>query len=197
MLITISGTPGSGKSTVAKLLVEKLHAQRIYAGQIMRDMAQQRGLTLEQFTSYAQKHPEVDLEVDQRVAQEVRSQKQSQHTLIVEGRTQSYFFPHSFKIFITVDPHEGARRIWQDLQNKTISKERNEGKITSLKALEKSIGQREEKDAQRYKAIYNFDYRDRAHYDLILDSTNRTPEQIVKEIKNAVKLALKLKRSKK
>ena len=36
MIISISGTPGSGKSTVAKMLVEKLGLVRLYAGGALR-----------------------------------------------------------------------------------------------------------------------------------------------------------------
>ena len=37
--ITISGTPGSGKSTVAKLLEGKLGVKYIYSGMIFRELA--------------------------------------------------------------------------------------------------------------------------------------------------------------
>ena len=48
MIITISGTPGSGKSTVAKIIVETLNAERIYVGGIRRELAREKGMTLQE-----------------------------------------------------------------------------------------------------------------------------------------------------
>jgi cytidylate kinase len=45
MIITLSGAPGSGKSTVAEALVKKFHLTRYYMGQIRRDQAKEHHLT--------------------------------------------------------------------------------------------------------------------------------------------------------
>ena len=46
MIITISGTPGSGKSTIAKILVNKLNMERLYVGRIMRELCRQKDIQL-------------------------------------------------------------------------------------------------------------------------------------------------------
>ena len=72
MILTISGTPGSGKSTIAKILVAKLHAQRIYVGGIRRELAKEKSMTLMELNEYAKTHPETDVDVDEKAAAEAR-----------------------------------------------------------------------------------------------------------------------------
>ncbi len=182
MIITISGTPGSGKSTVAKILLEKLHAERIYVGGIFRELVREKGLTLEQLESYIQQHPEIDREVDERAAAAARHFAQQKKNVIVEGRTQFHFLPESVKVYIKVDATVGAQRIWKDLQSKETKQQRNEGNLHSLEETKRRTQQREEEDAQRYKRIYHLDYRNESNYDLVLDSTKESAEEIARRV---------------
>lgn len=177
MIITISGTSGSGKSTVAKILVGKLNAERIYAGGIFREMAREKGMTLIEFEDYAKKHPEVDKEVDDLVAGKARKFEKKGRIVIAEGRAQFHFLPESIKIYIKVSVEEGARRIWKDLQDKEKSGERNEGKVSSLEQMKKKVQEREEADAQRYKKFYGIDHRIEKQYDFVVDTTKLDAEQ--------------------
>ena len=188
MIITISGTPGSGKSTVAAILVEKLGAERIYVGGIRRELARQKGMTLQELNEYAKTHPETDVDVDEKAAAEARILDKKNKLVIVEGRTQFHFLPESLKVFMKVKPEEGAKRIWKDLQNKSAQQQRNEGNINSFEAMKKRIYEREKEDAARYKEFYNLDHRDESQYDLVIDTTTITAQEaadkIIKSIKN-------------
>src|SRR3989344_9207948 len=129
MIITISGTPGSGKSTVAKILAEKLKAERIYVGGIRRDLAREKEMTLIELNEYAKTHPETDVDVDKKAANLARELEKKGKIVIVEGRMQFYFLPESVKVFIKVNVEEAAKRIWKDLQQKKTKQARNEGEI--------------------------------------------------------------------
>lgn len=187
MIITISGTSGSGKSTVAKILQEKLSAERIYVGGIRRDIARQKGMTLAELNVYAQTHPETDVDVDEKAAAEARLLEKKSKIVIVEGRSQFHFLPESVKVFIKVEPKVGAQRIWNDLQRKATRQERNEGNITSLTETERSLEEREESDARRFRKYYGINPRDESNYDLILDSTKQSAEEIAQKILKFVK----------
>ena len=50
MVITISGEPGAGKSTTAKLLAKKLSCKHYSTGDFMRDMAEERKISLLELT---------------------------------------------------------------------------------------------------------------------------------------------------
>lgn len=182
MIITISGTPGSGKSTAAEMLAKMLQAERIYVGGIRRELAREKGMTLQELNQYATLHPETDVDVDTKAAAKARELEKKNKIVIVEGRTQFHFLPESIKIFMKVNPEEGAKRIWKDLQNKAAQEKRNEGNIASFEAMKKRIYEREEEDAARYKKYYKIDHRDESQYDLIIDTTYLTPEKTVEKI---------------
>lgn len=182
MIITISGTPGSGKSTIAKILQQKLSAERIYVGGIRRELARKKGMTLVELNEYAKTHPETDVDVDKEAAAEARKLDKQGKTVIVEGRTQYYFLPESIKIFIKVDEEEGTRRIWKDLQNEQTRAERNEGNITSVEQMKKRIRQRATEDNKRYLKYYGIHPADESQYDFILDTTKITAEEGVRKI---------------
>ncbi len=189
MIITISGTPGSGKSTIAKKLVEALHAERIYVGGIRRELAREKGMTLEELNEYAKTHPETDVDVDRKAATYARelekrgkTEKTGKKVIIVEGRTQYHFLPESVKLYVKVAFDEGARRIWGDLQEKPARDARNEGRISSLEQLKEEIKKREESDSLRYRKYYGIDHRDEKQYDFVIDTTRITAEQATERI---------------
>lgn len=192
MIITISGTPGSGKSTAAEMLAKKLKAERIYVGGIRRELAREKGMTLQELNQYAATHPETDVDVDTKAAALARELEKKRKIVIVEGRTQFHFLPDSVKIFMKVNPEEGAKRIWKDLQNKAAQEKRNEGNIPSFEVMKKRIYEREEEDAQRYKKYYQIDHRDESQYDLIIDTTYLTPEKTVEKINSFILLKKKV-----
>ena len=187
MIITISGTPGSGKSTVAQILVKKLGLERLYIGGILRAFAKHKGMTIEELTKYAKSHPEIDQEVDEKTRDEARKLAQQGQDVLVEGRVQFFFLPESVKIFMKVDPEEAGKRIWKDLQDKEKSGARNEEVVTSVKKVQQKIVRREAEDAQRYKKLYNIDHRDESQYNLVIDTTAITASEAADKIMKFLK----------
>ena len=182
MIITISGTPGSGKSTVAKKLAILLNAQRLYAGGALRELAREKEMTLEVLINFAKTHPEIDTEVDKKVSLKAKEIESKGKVVIAEGRTQYLFIPKSIKIFVKVDPLEGAKRIYKDLQNEQVSLERNENSVTSLEETKDKVMKRENEDRQRYLNIYKTDYLNESNYDFVIDTTNITAQQATNKV---------------
>ncbi|MFA6462129.1 MAG: (d)CMP kinase [Candidatus Woesearchaeota archaeon] len=188
MILTISGNPGSGKSTVAKILVEKLGWERIYVGGIRRELAKQKGMTLEEFNLYAKTHfKEADEEVDTQAVTQARELDKQGKDVIVEGRVHFHLLPESLKIYIHVSEGEGARRVWKDLQDKEASATRDEGNLNSLTEVKKSIIERDEEDAQRYIKYYGVDHRDLSQFDLVVDSTTIPAKKVAEKIIQVIK----------
>ena len=106
MKITISGKVGSGKSTVAKLLAKKLSLEYYSIGTIMREMASERGLSINEFSKKAENDKSIDIELDTRQKEIGKKEK-----FIMDSRLGFYFIPDSFKIFLDVDIKEAAKRI--------------------------------------------------------------------------------------
>lgn len=183
-IITISGNPGSGKSTIAQEVAKHFSAERIYVGEIRRQLAKEKGMCIQEFNEYGLTHPETDVDVDKKVAAKAREIAKNK-PVVVEGRTQFHFLPESIKIYIKINPDEGAKRIFKELQQEN---KRNEGKLKTLEEVKKSNIEREASDLARYKKYYNLDHTKESNYDFVLDTTKlniqQEIEKTIEHIKN-------------
>lgn len=162
MIISLSGAHGSGKSTIAQMLAEKLGWSRYYMGGLRREAAKRRGLTLAEYNALGEKDPTTDFEVDEYQ----KDLGLKEDNFIIEGRTSWYFIPHSFKVYLDVQEEEGHRRIFGHLQQKN---DRNEDKnLASQEDVKKSLKTRLASDRKRYKQYYGIDVNDLSHMTSIL-----------------------------
>ncbi len=176
MIISISGKPGAGKSTVTKLLAEKLGMKHFYMGGIIRNMAKEKNQTLQEF--YVN-----NTDVDKLVDDYLTSLGQEEDNFLVESRTAFHFIPHSIKIYLDVDLEEGARRILEESQKEN---ERNEKKYESLEEAKEWVQKRLETEKEHYKNLYNFDAHDKENYDYIIDTTDMTIEEVQEKLINFI-----------
>lgn len=181
MIISIAGTPGSGKSTVAKILSKKLRIKRYYMGGLMREASKKRGITLQKYLAICDKDSKIDREVDEYQ----RRLGKTSDNFIIEGRTSYHFIPHSYKIFLDVDKKEAAKRIFKELKNS--KNKRNEGTPKNEKEVLIGINKRMSDEKKRYKKYYNINPYDKKNFDLIIDTTNITAQQAAKKILHMIK----------
>lgn len=189
-IITISGTPGSGKSTVAKALCLKLKAKRIYVGQYMRELARQKNMTLAELGKLAQSDPSIDIKADQETAKKAR-RLAKKSIVIVEGRVQYHFLPESIKIFIKTNLNEAAKRIWKDLKDEEKNRQRNEAKVKNIQELKKQIQLRKKSELLRYKKYYKLNHYQSKNYDFVLDSSKIDAQTAIARTMNFLKKRLK------
>lgn len=162
MVITISGVPGSGKTSVGKMLAKKLGLRFYSVGDLSTEVALKRGLMLDELHAIDEKDSQTDNYLDAYQTELGRNQD----NFVIEGRLSWHFIPKSFKIFLDCDIKEAARRT---LSSKA---ERPDEDISSnLTAIEQGIVDRLASDDRRYKKYYGLDYLDKKNYDLILDTT--------------------------
>jgi len=175
MIITISGKAGSGKSTVAKELAKKLNLKHYSIGDLMRQIAKERNISLIELSKLAEKDDSIDIELDKK-----NIQLREENNFVIDGRLTAYFSPYAdLKVFLDCDNKVRAERILQD--------KREEEKSKNLEELAKKIKQREESERKRYKKLYNVDYCDKSLYDLIIDTTNLSISEVVEKIIKAAK----------
>src|SRR6056297_1121106 len=67
MLLTVSGPPGSGKSTNAAALADRFGLDHISGGDIFRALAAERGLSPVEFNELAEEDEQIDRDLDRRL----------------------------------------------------------------------------------------------------------------------------------
>ena len=168
MLITISGLPGSGKTTVARLLSQRLRVPHIYAGDLFRREAVQRGLTLEQFNELAESDHSIDRQLDAKMADYAR-----RGGIVLEGRLAG---------FVALQERADALKVWltasDEVRAQRVSQREGKDSATVLQLN----GARQRSDAKRYREIYGFDLDDTALYDVVLESDDQGPEELADQI---------------
>jgi predicted cytidylate kinase len=168
VVITISGTPGSGKSTVASLLDKKLDLRYVYSGMIFRETAEKYKMSLEDFGKFCEENSDVDKELDEKQVEILK-----QGDVLLEGRLSGWLAYKNkipaFKVFIDADIDTRASRI--------VNREKGD-----IEKRKKEIIERARSEKARYKKYYDIDLDDTSIYDLVIDSSNKTPEEIVEEI---------------
>lgn len=189
MIISLMGAIGSGKSTIAQMLADKLGWPRYYMGGLRREAAKKRGMTLAEYNKLG----ETDISTDQEVDLYQKRLGETEDDFIIEGRTSWYLIPHSFKIYLDVSQDEGARRVFGSLQKKN---ERNEDKeLKNIDDVKASMAKRVASDRLRYQKYYNIDVHNLQNYDFYLDTTDLTPAQVFQAVYGRVAAELDKKKN--
>lgn len=195
-IITISGDPASGKGSVAKEL-EKLYTAAGFkvtkksVGDIFREVA---------IEEYKKKFPEIenpsieeiqsnpdftaelktiDLSLDSRIrklGQEFNSKERPNEILIVDSRLAWFNIPDSFAIRLTVDPQTAGQRVFND------PKRGKEDKYSSVEEAIQDTASRKELEIQRYLKQYGADITKPENFNLIINTTLASIQDIAKTI---------------
>ncbi|AKB17567.1 (d)CMP kinase [Methanosarcina sp. WWM596] len=173
MRITVSGLPGSGTTTLSRLLSEYYELELVSSGEIFRRMAKERGMSLSEFGAMAERDPSIDLDID-------KNQKSIIHTqdnIILESRLAGHMaegVPNVLKIWIKAPLLTRVRRI-----------QRREKSISFDEELEKTV-EREKSEALRYKNYYGIDITDLSIYDIVIDSEKWNQYQTIDILRIAI-----------
>ena len=180
-VISICGPSGAGKGTLGKFIAEQLNIKCYSAGDFFRNLAEEKGLTVEELSEQADK--ETDLEVDRRTLE-----KGLNEDCVIESRISAWVLGSyaDLSIYVTADLEERARRVLEDLENRG-----NEDAGKSFEEAKETIRKRDEDNDKRYTEYYGIDMNDTSIFDIVIDNTEMSIEEQEELVEKALNKALK------
>jgi cytidylate kinase len=163
--LLLSGLSGTGSTTAAKRIAADLGLRYVYGGQIFRNLAVERGITLEELAESLEHDQETEREIDRRLIAEGRKDN-----TLIEGRTIGWIFPRdleALRVWLTCDLNERLRRV--------------EGRENHPRSRDNLL-RREAADNRRYYLLYGIEEDDYSPFDLVLDTTEMPVDEVVQRI---------------
>lgn len=173
MFISINGDLGSGKSTVCELLKNKFGFEIFSTGTIQRRLAKSNGISTLELNKISEKDNSLDNSIDKGVMEYANNHKGE--SIVFDSRMAWHFLPVSFKVRLTVDTLIAAERVY----NNRYSPEES---YSSIEEARYSLLKRQKSETQRFKTFYGVDIKDLNNYDLIVDTSNLTPDGVVNTV---------------
>ena len=170
MILTISGLHGTGKSTIGKLISQKLGLKYYSTGQAFRDLANDMNFTLEEFTDYVEKNPDIDRKLDDKIIEIALKDN-----ILIDSQLSAYLLESvaDFKILLTCSLEIRVKRMIE-----------RDDALYDDKLKETTI--REKSELARFNKLYDIDLNDQSKvekiYDLIIDTSELTIEEILEII---------------
>ena len=170
-LITISGQLGSGKTTVAKMLAKQLKWQYYSTGMAQRSIAQKRGVS----TTELNRQAITDKTIDDEIDAVFKNPPWGNKPCVVDSRLAWHFLPKSLKVCLLIDPQIAAKRVCAE-----------KGRISEHYSNEQEaliyLKKRSELEQAHFLKNYQLDITDMNQFDLVIDTTHLTPDEVCQKI---------------
>ncbi len=171
LIITVGGDIGAGKSTFAKRLSDTLDIPRIYVGQFTREEAAKRKITLDELSNLQEQDDSLDRHFDEMQ----RERSKQVERAIFEGRTSWHFVENpTVTVYFSVDPQIATDRIWQDRSDKR-------DQYGTKEALSTANEERKQSEIKRYQKYYGIDSYDTSNYNVVIDTSDLTVDEVFEE----------------
>ena len=176
-IISLGGELASGKGTVSKLLMDNLNYGIYKNGDYFRKLAKEMGMDVTTFNIYVKEHPEIDRQIENSATLYAKDHE----NFIIDARLGWYAVPESFKVYLKVDIDVAAKRAFEDELRKSSEK------FDTLEEQKQDMQKRYKLENERYLELYGVRKEDESNYDLVIDTTNLTPNQVASKIEEEYK----------
>lgn len=173
--ITLTGDLGSGKSAVSKILCEKTGFEYISTGRIQRRLAQEMGIDTLEMNRLADTDPSIDERIDSIFV----ALGQDNKAYVIDSRMAWFFLPRSFKVYLQTDVAVAAQRIIHDPARDS------EQYASQEEAVQKILARKASENA-RFLLKYDADCTNLDNFDIVIDTAQKTREEVADLILNAV-----------
>ena len=172
-IISLAGDLAAGKGTVSEILIKDLNYGIYRNGEYARKLAKDMGLDITSFNVFLGEHPEIDLQIEKSASEYAKEHD----NFIIDARLGWYAVPESFKVYLRVDIDVAAQRAFNDLKRKGTEN------FNTIEEQKEDMQKRFNMENERYWKLYHVRKDDMSNYDLVVDTTNITPEEVAEKIK--------------
>lgn len=172
-IISLGGELASGKGTVSKILMKELNFGIYKNGDYFRELAKNMNMDVTSFNIYVKEHPEIDRKIEFSATEYA----QTHDNFIIDARLGWYSVPESFKVYLKVDTDVAAKRAFEDKERKSSES------FSTVEEQKEDMIKRYELENERYFQLYGVRKEDESNYDLVIDTTNSTPQEVADKIK--------------
>ncbi len=169
--IAISGALGSGKSSVARHLADRLGLEFVSTGDLHRSIASGRSMSTLELNKLAEHDQRIDDEVDDVL----RGLATSGAAVIVDSRMAWWFIPNALSVHLTVAPEVAAERMH------TRQGQAAEEYTSRDEALRKAAD-RAESERLRFASLYGVDTLRLRNYEIVIDTTSAPVVEVADDI---------------
>lgn len=175
-IITIAGMLGSGKSSTAKLVAERLGYTHYSVGDLMRQLGKEQGIEdIRTFNLASEGKRDFDHQVDERT----KHIGENEDEVVFDGHMSWHFVPRAFKVFLDVDPLVAARRVLNGMDaNRRVSEHIPESPEEYAELLE----ERRQSNMRRWKELYDVDPYNPELFDLVINTAEKSLDEVVEEV---------------
>lgn len=169
--ITVSGEPGSGKSSVGRELARIYGMDIVSTGALQRELAASLGVSIVDVN----KRAELDQSIDSRIDSILQGKGAQTTALIFDSRLAWHFVPNAFKLHLIVDPTVAAERLHR-------TRESNVESYTSVEHAAQDAHTRSSSERSRFRDKYGVDIFRLRNYDLVIDTSDAPLDMVVSEV---------------
>ncbi|MGM0604288.1 MAG: (d)CMP kinase [Halobacteriota archaeon] len=170
LFITVSGPPGCGATTLCEQLSAAMGCPYVSGGEVFREIAEDRGLNLNQLTAKADASDEIDRALDERLQAIAETWGATNKPFILESRLAGWLAGDRADLRIWLDAPEEVRL----------------ERISDRVETEPEMRVREISEAGRYQAYYDIDLGDRSFYDLHLNTARWSKTGVFEIVRAAI-----------
>ena len=173
MKITLAGSPGSGKSTMRRMLAEHYGLKTKGTGDFMRELSHKHGYSdITQFlVEYVSEHPEIDRQIDEE--QQIFGKRND--NFVLDAHLGFHFVPDSIRICLTCNLEESSQRILVDMARTTEV-------ATTIKDSMLASQKRRNTMRRNFLSLYKVDIDDSSNFDLRIDTTNLSASEVFNRV---------------
>ncbi len=211
-MILIAGDQLTGKSTQAKNLAEYYRGTFYSVGNVFREVAAKKGITVAEQAKLLLTERGIDVEIDYKTCEMISGNSIDTNIGVIEGRQPAYMGSfmqelgkrNLVRIYFQCSIREQALRFLRreigelayqkglanvpDIDYRTLKSLQDEIYNLELQdsneVIQKFVDNqsRDEDDRERYSSLYGFDYGNLNGYDIVINTTNKEADFVFKEV---------------